>query len=341
MIDSVNARILVVGPAWVGDMVMAQALFRRLRVDDAACVIDVVAPRWTLPIVARMPEVRSGIELALGHGEFGFGVRRALGHSLRAGHYSRAIVLPNSWKSALVPFFAGIPRRTGYAREARLGLLNDLRPLDKARLKTTVERFVALAGPRGETALPAILPPQLVADAENGAAAAVRLALPDGPAVALMPGAEYGPAKRWPVEYFTQLARLLGRDGVRSWVFGSPKETVLGEAITQGSGGAAVNLCGRTGLGDVVDLVARCRAVVTNDSGLMHVSAAAGVPVVAIYGSSTPDFTPPLTERKAIHYLRLSCSPCFERECPLGHLDCLRKIAPEVVRESLKTLADI
>lgn len=336
-----NPRVLVVGPAWVGDMVMAQALFRRLRADAAECVIDVVAPRWALPVVARMPEVRRGIELPLGHGEFGFGVRRALGHTLRGEGYTRAIVLPNSWKSALVPFFAGIPQRTGYARELRYGLLNDLRQLDKALLRTTVQRFVALGAPRPVRTAPEVLPPRLCADSANGAALAARLALPDAATVALMPGAEYGPAKRWPAEYFAELARLLGQDGVRSWVFGSPAEVALGETIAQGSGGAAITLCGKTGLGDVVDLVARCRAVVTNDSGLMHVSAATGVPVVAIYGSSTPDFTPPLTDRKVIHYLRLSCSPCFARECPLGHLDCLRKIAPAAVRRSLETLAGI
>lgn len=335
------ASILIVGPAWVGDMVMAQSLFMRLRERDPACEIDVLAPGWSLPILQRMPEVRSGMELPLGHGEFGFGLRRRLGRSLRQKRYDRAIVLPNSWKSALVPFFAGIPRRTGYAREFRYGLLNDLRRLDKQRLKTTVERFVALAEESVSTGPFEIPVPRLSADAVRAAESRAALGLPDTPAVALMPGAEYGPAKQWPAASYAELARQLGQRGLRCWVFGSAKESALGERIARESGGAAINLCGRTGLGDVVDLLAECRAAVTNDSGLMHIAAATGTPVVAIYGSSTPDHTPPLTQRKRVHYLRLSCSPCFERVCPLGHTNCLHGIAPAEVQASVIALTGI
>jgi lipopolysaccharide heptosyltransferase II len=142
--DADDGAVLIVGPSWVGDMVMAQALFRRLREQQPQAPIDVLAPGWSLPLIARMPEVRSGVALPFGHGEFGLGARRALGRSLR-GRYARAIVLPNSWKSALVPFFAGIPRRTGYRGEWRYGLLNEARRLDRKRLPTTVARFVALA----------------------------------------------------------------------------------------------------------------------------------------------------------------------------------------------------
>lgn len=336
-----NSSTLIVGPAWVGDMVMAQSLFMRLREQDPARVIDVLAPGWSLPILARMPEVRAGIELPLKHGEFGFGLRRRIGRELRDKHYNRAIVLPNSWKSALVPLFAGIPRRTGYAREFRYGLLNDLRRLDKQLLKTTVERFVALAEPRTPTVAPVTPIPRLHADVAHAAEMRSTLSLPDSPAVALMPGAEYGPAKQWPATSYAELARLLGRRGIRCWVFGSATEAALGEHIAHESGGAAINLCGRTGLGDVVDLLALCRAAVTNDSGLMHVAAATGTPVVAIYGSSTPDHTPPLTEHKRVHYLRLSCSPCFERTCPLGHTNCLHGIAPAEVKASVVALSGL
>jgi len=337
----VSGATLIVGPAWVGDMVMAQSLFMRLREQAPDRMIDVVAPGWSLPILARMPEVRRGIELPLGHGTFGFGVRRALGRSLRSQRYDRAIVLPNSWKSALVPFFAGIPRRTGYAREMRYGLLNDLRRLDTVRLPTTVARFVALAEARDIGGVPVTPQPRLRADIANAAALIAALDLPDAPAVALMPGAEYGPAKQWPAAAYAALARQLGGDGVRCWVFGSAKEAALGEYIARESDGAALSLCGRTGLGDVVDLLSRCRAAVTNDSGLMHIAAATQLPVVAIYGSSTPDHTPPLTDRCRLHYLRLSCSPCFERVCPLGHTRCLHDIAPAAVRDSVRQLTGI
>lgn len=334
--------ILVVGPSWVGDMVMAQSLFTRLRERDPACVIDVVAPGWSLPILARMPEVRRGIELKVAHGEFGFGKRLALGRELRAQNYAQAIVLPGSWKSALVPFIARIPRRTGFRGELRIGLLNDIRALDQNRLPTTVQRFVALAEDGNVTSAPVIPSPQLRVDLARGRERAAALGLDlSRRAIGLMPGAEYGPSKQWPLEYYGALARQVAADGAQAWVFGSAKEIPIGERIRAASGGAAINLCGKTELVDLVDLPALCAAVVTNDSGPMHIAAASGVPVVAIYGSSTPDHTPPLTERKRIEYLRLSCSPCFERTCPLQHHNCMRHIAPATVRESLRALAQV
>lgn len=335
-------RILIVGPSWVGDMVMAQALFMRLRQSRPDCEIDVLAPAWSLPIIARMPEVRAGIEMPLGHGALGLGARRQLGVSLREKKYTQAIVMPGSWKSALVPFFAGIPRRTGYRGEMRFGLLNDIRPLDKLLLKTTPQRFVALAEEGVVTTAPQIPLPHFKVDRERGAELLRKLGLdPAKPAVGLMPGAEYGPAKQWPIEYYGDLARQLAAKGVQTWVFGSTKERVLGEGVRLTSGNVAINLCGRTALTDVVDLAAHCKAVVSNDSGPMHIAAASGVPVVAIYGSSTPDHTPPLTEHKKIHYLRLECSPCFKRVCPLGHTHCLRHISSQAVRTSLRELVGI
>lgn len=335
-------RILVIGPSWVGDMVMAQSLFMQLKHLSPNCEIDVLAPAWSLPIIARMPEVRAGIEMPLGHGQFGLALRRNQGHALRSKQYTQAIVLPRSWKSALVPFFAKIPRRTGFRGEMRYGLLNDIRPVDKAALKTTAQRFVSLAEEGAVTAGRRVPLPRLSIDTAHSAALMQTLGL-DGTrlAVGLMPGAEYGPAKQWPAAYYAELAQQLHADGIQTWIFGSAKEQALGAQIHQASGETAVNLCGRTALTDVVDLAARCIAVVTNDSGPMHIAAATGVPVVAIYGSSTPDYTPPLTERMHVHYLRLECSPCFERNCPLGHTNCLRQIAPAAVRDSLRKLAGL
>jgi heptosyltransferase-2 len=342
--DSRVDQVLVIGPSWVGDMVMAQSLFMRLKQLRPRCQIDVLAPGWSLPIIARMPEVRAGIEMPLGHGKFNLGVRRELGQSLRATGYTQAIVLPGSWKSALVPWFASIPRRTGFRGEMRVGLLNDIRKLDKQLLKTTPQRFVALAEDASVSAAPAIpIPiPHFHVDTAKGAQLLASLGL-DGarPVVGLMPGAEYGPAKQWPAELYSELARQLAAQDIQTWIFGSAKEQALGESIRAAAGALTVNLCGRTSLTDVVDLAARCRAVVTNDSGPMHIAAASGVPVVAIYGSTTPDHTPPLTEHSFVHYLRLECSPCFERTCPLGHYNCLRHIAPQTVRASLRQLAGI
>ncbi|MEM9333501.1 MAG: lipopolysaccharide heptosyltransferase II [Pseudomonadota bacterium] len=317
-------RLLVVGPSWVGDMVMAQALFKTLagRFPDAD--IDVVAPGWSVQIVARMPEIRRAVVLATAHGEFGLGKRRELAASLRPEGYTRAIVLPRSMKAALVPWLAGIPTRTGFRGEMRFGVINDIRPFDKALLDQTVKRFVALGLPPDE--LPIDIPqPALRVDAARQRTLIDALGLPTGkPVVAMMPGAEYGPAKCWPLEHFASLARELAVRGFDVWLLGSDKDRAAGESIASAS--SALNLCGRTSLEDVIDVLALAQQVVSNDSGLMHVAAAVGCHVHGIYGSSSPAFTPPLTERRTIHHLDLDCSPCFKRECPLGHLNCLNTL---------------
>jgi heptosyltransferase-2 len=282
-----------------------------------------------------MPEVRPGIPLPVRHGELALGARRALGRTLRAGGYARAIVLPRSFKSALVPWFASIPVRTGFASELRSLLLNDVRRLDRQALDQTVKRFLALGVPPGAT-VPAPSDPALRVDAANRGALLSRLRLDGRPAVALMPGAAYGPAKQWPIGHFAALAGQLIERGFQVWVLGSAAEQGLGEQIRSVAGDQVHNLCGQTSLEDTVDLLSATRAAVTNDSGLMHVAAAAGTRVVAIYGSSSPDFTPPLTPDKAIIYLGLDCSPCFRRECPLGHLNCLRQISPATVQSALQ-----
>lgn len=325
-----SQKILIVGPAWIGDMVMAQSLFITLKQRYPDCEIDVLAPAWSQALLARMPEVRAAIEMPLGHGEFGFSARRRLGIELRANRYDQAIVLPRSWKSALVPFFARIPQRTGYRGEFRYGLLNDIRPLDKNVLTQTVQRQVAL-GLAPDATLPPVIPqPTLrMEGVQRDWLLRILNLYTDRPIVALLPGAEYGPAKRWPVEYYAWLARRLVKDGYAIWVFGSEKEKPLGEIIVNGLGAEAVNLCGRTRLVDASDLLSLAQVAVTNDSGLMHVTAAMGVRVIAIYGSSSPDYTPPLTDKADIVYLRLECSPCFQRECPLGHTNCLKQITVE------------
>lgn len=322
------ASTLVVGPSWVGDMVMAQSLFKLLKSRAPDTAIDVLAPGWSLPIVERMPEVRAGIALDVAHGEVGIGKRRAVARDLPA--YDQAIVLPRSLKAALAPFFAGIPVRTGFRGETRYWLINDMRPFDKAVLDQTVKRFTALGLDPGES-LPDKLPnPALDVDAERQRVLIDELGLDTSrPVIAFMPGAEYGPAKCWPLEYFAELARRLDDKGYAVWVLGSAKDAPAGDVIANDS--AAVNLCGKTKLADAIDLLALAEQAVSNDSGLMHIAAAVGTHVQAIYGSSSPYFTPPLTDNKTIHYLDLDCSPCFQRECPLGHLDCLRNIRPDSV----------
>lgn len=332
-------KYLIVGPAWVGDMVMAQSMFKLIVQQTPTAVIDVVAPAWTEPLLQRMPEVHEAIPVALGHGQLGLSLRWRLGKSLRHRHYDHAIVLPRSLKSAIVPFAAKARQRTGYLGELRWGLLNDIRPLDKTRLPRTVDRFNFLAL-QGSTALSSQVPqPRL----QSGTTAAdvlrrLSLQLPDGPVLGLCPGAEYGPAKRWPARYFAELARDRLEKGWQVWLFGSDKDKVITGEIQQLCNNRCLDLAGVTKLAEAIDMMSLTRAVVTNDSGLMHVAAALDKAVVAIYGSSDPGFTPPLSDKANIVRLGLECSPCFKRECPLGHLKCLNDIKPEQVLTALEAL---
>lgn len=320
-------RYLIVGPSWIGDMVMAQSLFITLKQQYPNCIIDVLAPQWSLPVLKRMPEVNEGIAVEVKHGEFAFLKRRKLGKALRQKKYSHAIIIPRSWKSALIPFFANIPQRTGYRGEMRYGLINDLRQLDKKLLPQTVQRYVAHAFEKNLNKAPKIPYPVLRISKKNQAQLLLKLDLKlDRPVVCLMPGAEYGPAKQWPLDYYANLAKELIQNGFQIWLIGSEKDRVAGNKIAGDDNKAIYNLCGKTQLVDAVDLLACAESVVCNDSGLMHVAAAVGVHVNVIYGSSTPDYTPPLTDDKDVFYLRLECSPCFKRICPLGHSECLTKI---------------
>ncbi|MDP2238679.1 MAG: lipopolysaccharide heptosyltransferase II [Burkholderiales bacterium] len=325
-------KVLVVGPSWVGDTVLAQPLFALLHQKHPQLALDVLAPGWTLPLLARMPEVRRAIANPYGHGELRLGERRRLGLTLAEERYDQAIVLPNSFKSALVPFFAGIPLRTGYLGELRWGLLNDARRLDKQALPLMVERFAALAGAAGEP-LMRPLPAAHLEVAETKRLAVLRkFALePRQPVVALCPGAEYGPAKRWPAQYFAELAQRLRSRGCEVWLIGSAKDAALGADIAALSNGSCANLCGNTTLDEAIDLLASAQLAVSNDSGLMHVAAALGKPLIALYGSSSPGFTPPLSASATILKLDLPCSPCFKRVCPLGHFNCMMQLVPDRV----------
>jgi len=325
-------KILIVAPSWVGDTVLAQPLFKLLHGRHAGLALDVLAPSWTFALLERMPEVRRAIESPFVHGDLKLGERRRLGHALAMEGYDQAIVLPNTFKSALVPFFAGIRTRTGYLGELRHWILNDVRTLDKERLPQMAQRYAALGLPRGaplRLPLPALA---LRVDEEGRRALLARLGLGRGrPAVALCPGAEYGPAKRWPARYFGELAQGLAAHGCEVWLIGSKNDARAGAEIERYAGGICRNLCGETTLTDAIDLLASASLVISNDSGLMHLAAALGRPLIALYGSSSPAFTPPLSPNAQILKLDLPCSPCFKRECPLGHFNCMMQLTPDRV----------
>jgi heptosyltransferase-2 len=324
-------RILIVAPNWIGDTLLAQPLFARLRKKLPNAVIDAIAPPWTAPVLRRMPEISDVIEVPFLHGRLELRARWRLGRSLRAHQYDEAIVLPNTFKAALLPFFAEIPLRVGYVGETRYGLLTLAHKLDENRLPLMAERYAQLAERPGSP--PAPLPAvKLNVDEANLIITLGRLGLSrTRPVAALCPGAEFGPSKRWPPRHFAALAKKLAARGRAVWLLGSPNDRELGEQIARLSEGAAVTLCGKTDLASAIDLLSIAEIVVTNDSGLMHLAAAVGRPVVALYGSSSPEHTPPLTERARIVRTGIECSPCFQRECPLGHHKCMEELEPERV----------
>jgi heptosyltransferase-2 len=324
-------KILIIGPSWVGDMVMAQSLFIVIKQQHPNCLIDVVAPSWSLPLLERMPEVHQAVGMQLGHGEFGLLARFKIGRKLARNAYAQAIVLPNSWKSALIPFFARIPRRTGYLGELRWGLLNDAYKLDKTRLTMTVQRFVALAFAKSTASFSAYPSPQLTTSLELQTSASQKFGLGKQPLLALCPGAEYGPAKRWPVAHFAEVARRKHSEGWQIGLFGSEKDYAVCAEINALSDNICHNFAGKTQLHEAVDLLSLASVVISNDSGLMHIAAALGKKLIAIYGSSDPSFTPPLNSKATILQLHLPCAPCFKRVCPLQHTRCLTELSPATV----------
>jgi len=334
-------KILVCGPSWVGDMVMAQSLFMTLKDLHENCTVHVLAPSWSLPILSRMAEVDQAIVLPAGHGQLKLKKRFEIGRKLAANGYTRAIVVPRSIKPALVPFFARIPVRTGYGGQGRFFLINDVRKLDKTRLTMTVQRQVALGHPADAPLPPETIPqPHLQIDAANQKRLCRKLGLnPDRPVISFFPGAEYGPSKQWPIQYFRELALRLTKSGYQVWIFGSPQDQACASAIAEGNPPHVHGLAGQTSLNDAIDLIALSYMTVTNDSGLMHIAAALGVHVQAIYGSTTPAYTPPLTDKKNIHYTGIECSPCFARKCPLGHFKCMKEILPQDLEASIQRTA--
>lgn len=345
-----SKKILIISPSWIGDCVMTQPLYRRLQALHPGCLIDVFAPKWSMAVFERMPEINEVLENPFGHGALELKQRWQTGRELGKRGYDQVIVLPGSLKSAVIAAAAGIKQRTGYVGESRYLLLNDIRKLDKTALPLMVDRYTALAYPSQADFNGHSDNPRFQINPQSQAAALAKHGLDTSkPILAFCPGAEYGPAKRWPARHFATLARRYAAAGWQIWLFGSQKDFDIAEEINMlsetssphevgGGGGLCTNLCGKTSLSEAIDLLACADTVVCNDSGLMHLAAALGRKLVAVYGSSSPDHTPPLSESAAIVSLHLECSPCFKRECPLGHTDCLNKLMPEMVEDAAKRI---
>ena len=344
-------KILIIGPSWVGDMVMSQSLYTTLKQQYPDSIIDVIAPGWCKPILERMPEINQAIDMPIGHGEFNLLGRRAIGKTLQEAKYDQAFICPNSAKSALIPWFAKIPKRTGWKGEMRYGLLNDLRP-NKKSFQYMVERYVALAHPKDKMidssslgGLESLPRPALTIDNNEQQKTAEKFSLTiDNSTVGLCPGAEFGPAKKWPEEHYAKVAAAMASTGKQVWLFGSQKDLEtcnnIKQLVLQEHQHQIHVLAGQTSLIEAVDLLGACQTVVANDSGLMHVAASVGCNVVAVYGSTSPKYTPPLAEKVEIIHTDIDCRPCFKRECPLGHLKCLKDLKPKSVINRIDSLKD-
>lgn len=337
MTDKPNT-ILVIGPSWVGDMVMAQSLFKTIKQDNPSAIIDVLAPAWTHPLLSRMPEVRQGILISIGHGVFGLRARYRLAKALQLNHYDQAIVLANTWKSALIPFFAKIPKRTGWRGEMRWGLLNDMRVLIKTKLPLMIDRYAAL-GRHKNASIPSSVPlPALLVKSDEVSATLKKFSLeksPMRPLLILCPGAEAGPAKRWPVSHFVSLAQTKIQEGWQVWLMGSKNDinisTFIQDNMSEQQALNCVNITGKTSLHEAIVLLSVASQVVANDSGLMHIAAALNVPLVGIFGPTDPNHTPPLSHNAKAVSITLSCRPCFKPSCPLTHNRCMHDLKPEQV----------
>ena len=337
--NNIPQKILIIGPTWVGDMVMTQCLFKILKQRYPNVILDVLAPSWSFQLLDRMPEINHSWEMSIGRGELALITRYRIAKQIATENYDQAIVIPNSFKSALIPWWANIPIRTGWRGECRWGLLNDMRSLDRSALPLMVQRLAALGFDRDTNLADKLPRPKLISDPKLTITALNKFNLNTSqPILALCPGAEFGTSKQWPQKYYASVARHKLQAGWSVWIFGSAKDRTIAENIQKLSHPNCHNLAGKTSLAEAIDLLSLATTVISNDSGLMHIAAALQKPLLVIYGSTSPDFTPPLTTQVKIIRNKLDCSPCFKRECPLEHLNCLRQLEPAQVIQALDQL---
>jgi heptosyltransferase-2 len=337
-----DSPILLVPYMWIGDFVRCHTVVKLLKHRFPSRPIDVLTTAMVSPLLDYMPGVRKGVIVDLPRRRLAFGQHRALARRLRREGYGQALIMPRTWKSALALFLAGIPQRTGFVGEGRIGLINDLR-WGERRLPRMVERCAALALPRGET-FPAEWPlPELAVSGSEVAAWRQRLGLAGDPRVeiALAPGA-VGPSKRWPAGSYADLGRRLVAEGHRVWVVGGPGEQALAAEIAAAAPGEIRDLTGPD-LRNAILALAAAEVAVSNDSGLLHVAAALGTPAIGIFGPTSPLHWAPLNPLAAVIETpnALACRPCHQPACRFDHHLCMRDIAVAQVlaatRAAIKT----
>jgi len=332
-------NILIIAPSWVGDTMMAQGLFKLLKTESPAHTIDVLAPEWTYPLVKRMPEVNDVMLSPFIHGDFKPKERYFFGVSLRTRNYEKAIVLPNTFKSAIIPWAAAIPTRTGWFGECRMGLLNDTRFLNKKKYPRMIERYLALGLLRGAPLPnPYPVPSLSVTESQQHATSQhFQLKIDQSKRIlALCPGAAFGAAKCWPPNYFAELARKKQQEGYDIWLFGAKQDAWALDHIALSLNHQCEHFGGRLTLDQTVDLLSLATCIVSNDSGLMHIGAALNKPLFAIFGPTNPEFTPPLSDHAVILTTHLPCQPCGKRICPLKHHHCMIQLTPDYVLAKMR-----
>ena len=330
---------LILGPAWLGDIIMSHALVQYIHKKQPESIIDILLPSPFSPIATRMSHINQCIINPLQHKELSLKKRYQLAQSIKH-RYHRAYILKNSLKSALIPWWAKIPCRSSWLGEHRYGLINDIHKLQPNIHTTMVERFLLLACPKGEP-LPnyrEFLPKLDTNDQAQAQSIHKHKLHTKRPITILCPGAAYGPAKRWPVAHFTKLAKMRVALGEQVWVMGSSQEADLGQAIVSQLAQHGCNLCGHTSLIEAIDLISLAQAVISNDSGLMHMAAATQTPVIGLYGATSEHFAPPLSAKSACLFTSPPCRPCKKRTCRFGHYQCLTDITPAMVNQKINTL---
>lgn len=333
-------RTLVISPNWIGDAVMAQPLLRSLREQHQHQPIDVLAPAWVAPVWRSMREVDMVLETPFRHGALQLRERWAFARNLRQRGYADAYVLPNTLKFALIPWLAGIPRRVGYLGEMRYGLLNVIHRDNSRAPKPMVAFYEALAHPPASVGTLVPPRPELSVPGDQSDRALSEAGLEPGlRLVVFAPGAEFGSAKQWPAAHFAQLAQTLRQmqPDMQIALLGSAKDKSACEEVAA-LAPQVRSLAGATSLGDAIAIIARAEAVVSNDSGLLHIASALNRPVIAIYGPTDPGHAPPFSDMAASLSLKLDCSPCMQRECPLGHHRCMRELGAERVWQALQPM---
>jgi heptosyltransferase II len=332
-------KVALIAPNWLGDVIMMHSLVQTLKVLNAQVEISVFAAAAFAPLLARMPEITQIYPTHFKHGRLGLSARVALGKHLRGQNFDQGIVLPNSFKSALPLFWAKMPQRTGWIGELRHVLLNDIRRLQPEKVPTMVQRFVALAYPAQHALAFSDCPYPKLQTNPNAAFSlleAHKNQVPSARVIGLCPGAAYGPSKRWPAAHFATLAKRCVEQGYQVWLLGGPQEQEIASAIQNQCEHQCVDWTGKTSLSQVIDLMSLCSGFVSNDSGLMHLAAAIGKPVLALYGPTAATFAPPLCAKGGILEQKdLSCRPCKKRVCPLQHHHCLEGLGPDSVFSAL------